>query len=255
MDCIPAAASDVYNLQDNTGGLDSQGFGLSCSQSSTDTTFNPIPTHTDSPGTSSGIAYNSQVNWGCQPFAGVGKRPLVSPESSPVKQKLRVGDDLLSSLHIVVWCCDCSTAYDVSSRCAAARASQQSLLHNQEPCKDNAQHVCQASLLLIRGQTAVVACSQAGLIAGINILCTVQTTGAVLQMSEPEVLAFRGRRSGTSQVRRKLATNAVMQNYKPPPTAPVPAAKVVLVQRTINELFSRQTASPAQDTVEDMQLV
>ncbi len=93
MDCIPAAASDVYNLQESTGGLDSQGFGLS-SQSSTDTVFNPVPSITDSPDTSSAVAYNTQVSWGCQPFAGVGKRPLVSPGSSPVKQKPRVSHAL-----------------------------------------------------------------------------------------------------------------------------------------------------------------
>ncbi len=89
VDGIPAAASDVYNLQESTGGLDSQGFGLS-SQSSTDTAFHPVSNNTDSPDTSSTFAFNSQVNWGCQPFAGVGKRPLVSPGSSPVKQKPRV---------------------------------------------------------------------------------------------------------------------------------------------------------------------
>ena len=89
MDGIPAAASDVYNLQASTGGLDSQGFGLS-SQSSTDTAFHTVVNNTDSPDTSSTFAFNSQVNWGCQPFAGVGKRPLVSPGSSPVKQKPRV---------------------------------------------------------------------------------------------------------------------------------------------------------------------
>lgn len=89
VDSIPAAASDVYNLQDNTGGLDSQGFGLS-SQSSTDTTFQPAADVTDSPGTEQALPFNQQVNWGCQPFAGVGKRPLVSPGSSPVKQKPRV---------------------------------------------------------------------------------------------------------------------------------------------------------------------
>lgn len=90
VDSIPAAASDVYNLQDNTGGLDSQGFGLS-SQSSTDTTFQPAANVTDSPDTETALPFNQQVNWGCQPFAGVGKRPLVSPGSSPVKQKPRVG--------------------------------------------------------------------------------------------------------------------------------------------------------------------
>ena len=77
-----------------------------------------------------------------------------------------------------------------------------------------------------------------------------------LQVSEPEVLAFRGRRTGTSHVRRKLATNAVMQNYKPPPTAPTDVTtKGVPVQRTINELFQRQTASALVDNVDDMQLV
>ena len=89
MDGIPAAASDVYNLQESTGGLDSQGFGLS-SQSSTDTAFPAVSNNTDSPDSDSTFAFNSQVNWGCQPFAGVGKRPLVSPGSSPVKQKPRV---------------------------------------------------------------------------------------------------------------------------------------------------------------------
>lgn len=89
VDGIPAAASDVYNLQESTGGLDSQGFGLS-SQSSTETAFHPVSNNTDSPDSNSTLAFNSQVNWGCQPFAGVGKRPLVSPGSSPVKQKPRV---------------------------------------------------------------------------------------------------------------------------------------------------------------------
>ncbi len=76
-----------------------------------------------------------------------------------------------------------------------------------------------------------------------------------LQVSEPEVLAFRGRRTGTCQVRRKLATNAVLQNYKPPPTAPAAGAstKGVPVQRTINELFQKAAAS-ALDSLEDMQL-
>ncbi|DBA91725.1 hypothetical protein WJX77_001180 [Trebouxia sp. C0004] len=163
VDGIPAAASDVYNLQESTGGLDSQGFGLS-SQSSTDTAFHPITNNTDSPDSSSTFAFNSQVNWGCQPFAGVGKRPLVSPGSSPIKQKPRV--------------------------------------------------------------------------------------------SEPEVLAFRGRRAGASQVRRKLATNAVLQKYKPPPTAPAAGASTrgVPVQRTINELFQKQAAAAALDSLVDMQL-
>ena len=89
VDSIPAAASDVYNLQDNTGGLDCQGFGLS-SQSSADTVFQPAAGVADSPGTESMLPFHQQVNWGCQPFAGVGKRPLVSPGSSPVKQKPRV---------------------------------------------------------------------------------------------------------------------------------------------------------------------
>ena len=93
VDSIPAAASDVYNLQDNTGGLDSQGFGLS-SQSSAETTFQPAADVADSPGTGSALPFNQQVNWGCQPFAGVGKRPLVSPGSSPVKQKPRVSHNL-----------------------------------------------------------------------------------------------------------------------------------------------------------------
>ena len=75
-------------------------------------------------------------------------------------------------------------------------------------------------------------------------------------MSEPEVLAFRGRRTGASQVRRKLATNAVMQNYKPPPTVPVAslATKGVPVQRTIHELFQRKAAATTLTTLEDMQL-
>lgn len=78
----------------------------------------------------------------------------------------------------------------------------------------------------------------------------------VLQVSEPEVLAFRGRRTGISQVRRKLATNAVLQNYKPPPTAPAAGAPTrgVPVQRTINELFQKQAAATALDFLEDMQL-
>ncbi len=79
----------------------------------------------------------------------------------------------------------------------------------------------------------------------------------VLQVSEPEVLAFRGRRTGTSQVRRKLATNAVLQHYKPPPTAPAAAGaptRGVPVQRTINELFQKQAAATALDSLEDMQL-
>ena len=97
VDSIPAAASDVYNLQDNTGGLDSQGFGLS-SQSSADTTFQPAADVSDSPGTGSTLPFQQQVNWGCQPFAGVGKRPLVvSPGSSPVKQKPRVSRNSSSS--------------------------------------------------------------------------------------------------------------------------------------------------------------
>lgn len=96
VDSIPAAASDIYNLQDSTGGLDLQGFGLS-SQSSTDTTFQLAPDVADSPGTGSAYPFNQQVNWGCQPFAGVGKRPLVSPGSSPVKQKPRVGHDSFST--------------------------------------------------------------------------------------------------------------------------------------------------------------
>ena len=89
LDSFPAAASDVYNLQETAGGLDSQGFGLS-SQSSTDTTFAPQSFSTESDDSESPMPSNSQVNWGCQPFAGVGKRPLVSPASSPVKQKPRI---------------------------------------------------------------------------------------------------------------------------------------------------------------------
>ena len=89
LDCFPSAASDVYNLQDTAGGLDAQGFGLS-SQSSTDTAFNPSLIKEDSQDSDSPTPSNTQVNWGCQPFAGVGKRPLVSPASSPVKQKPRL---------------------------------------------------------------------------------------------------------------------------------------------------------------------
>lgn len=166
VDCIPAVASDAYNLQDSIGGLDSQGFGLS-SQSSADTVFQPASEIADSPDTGSAFPFNQQVSWGCQPFAGVGKRPLVSPGSSPVKQKPQV------------------------------------------------------------------------------------------QISQLEpMLAFRGRKTGTSQVRRKLATNAVMQNYRAPPTVPVAALPVkgMPVQRTLDELFKRQNALPdtatAMDTLE-----
>ena len=95
LDCMPPAASDIYNLQESTGGLDSQGFGLS-SQNSTDTAVNTLSNDIDSPEASSALVYNSQLKWGCQPFAGVGKRPLVSPGSSPVKQKPRVSLDLLA---------------------------------------------------------------------------------------------------------------------------------------------------------------
>lgn len=69
-----------------------------------------------------------------------------------------------------------------------------------------------------------------------------------MQAREPEpTLAFRGRKTSTLQVRRKLATNAVMQNYKPPPTVPV----VILPskgQRTLDELFKKQNAVPIADT-------
>ena len=78
----------------------------------------------------------------------------------------------------------------------------------------------------------------------------------VLQMAEPEVLAFRGRRTGTAQVRRKLATSAVMQNYKPPPTAPIAStsSKGIPVQRTIQELFQRHEAAVIADEVDSMQI-
>ena len=78
-----------------------------------------------------------------------------------------------------------------------------------------------------------------------------------MEQQQPEVLAFRGRRTGTSQVRRKLATNAVMQNYKPPPTAPVngTSSKGTPVQRTIQELFQRQAAAvTAADTAVSMEV-
>lgn len=78
-----------------------------------------------------------------------------------------------------------------------------------------------------------------------------------LQAREPEpVLTFRGRKTGTSQVRRKLATNAVMQNYKPPPTAAISALslKSVPVQRTLDELFRRHNAASAGDDAIDMEV-
>ena len=87
-----------------------------------------------------------------------------------------------------------------------------------------------------------------------------QTNCIVLQaveVQQPEVLAFRGRRTGTSQVRRKLATSAVMQNYKPPPTAPVAdtSSNGTPVQRTIQELFQRQAAAvTAADTAVSMEV-
>ena len=98
-------------------------------------------------------------------------------------------------------------------------------------------------------------------------LCNVQPQVTLLncrcawlqvQAEEPlTTLAFRGRRTGTSEVRRKLATNAVMQNYKPPPTAPVSSLpmKSAPVQRTIDKLFKRQNAVTAADTAADMELL
>ena len=91
-------------------------------------------------------------------------------------------------------------------------------------------------------------------VTGLNCTCA----WLQVQAEEPlTTLAFRGRRTGMSQVRRKLATNAVMQNYKPPPTAPVFTLpmKTAPVQRTIDELFKRQNAVTAPDTAADMELL
>lgn len=68
-------------------------------------------------------------------------------------------------------------------------------------------------------------------------------------------LSFKGRRSGTTNVRRKLATSAVIQNYKPPPTAKLAAVSKGPMQRTIDELFQRQAASSMQvEEASSMQL-
>ena len=68
-----------------------------------------------------------------------------------------------------------------------------------------------------------------------------------MQAREPEpTLVFRGRKTSTLQVRRKLATNAVMQNYKPPPTAP--ASSLPLGQKTVDELFKKQKALATADS-------
>ena len=76
-------------------------------------------------------------------------------------------------------------------------------------------------------------------------MLTLRCVATQVQSREPEAtIAFRGRKTGVSQVRRKLATSAVMQNYKPPPTAPVAAlpGRGMPVQRTLDELFHRQNA-------------
>lgn len=76
-------------------------------------------------------------------------------------------------------------------------------------------------------------------------------SGAVSQSA----LSFKGRRSGTSNVRRKLATSAVLQNYKPPPTAKLAAVPKGPMQRTIDELFHKQAVASSQmDEVSSMQL-
>lgn len=112
VDCQPAAASDVYNMQRNQAGLDGQGFGLSQSSSTTGYASSPGTHHGFSQGFSSSqsscqttVSIEAESSedmdtadtvssnagpWGIQPFAGIGKRPLVSPASSPVKQKPRV---------------------------------------------------------------------------------------------------------------------------------------------------------------------
>ena len=79
-----------------------------------------------------------------------------------------------------------------------------------------------------------------------------------VQVSQPEpTLAFRGRKTGALQVRRKLATNAVMHNYRAPPTVPVAALPVkgMPVQKTLDELFKRQTAAPVAETAVDMDVL
>ena len=108
IDCKPAAASDVYNMQLNQGGLDSEGFGLSqgssqngvglsLSQSSCQTGFSSSQTSSQTAATiesesseemeTASTSNGNVVSWGIEPFAGVGKRPFVSPASSPVKRK------------------------------------------------------------------------------------------------------------------------------------------------------------------------
>ena len=114
IDGKPAAASDVYNMQLNQGGLDSQGFGLSesSSQNGCDLSlsqsscqngfgFSSSQTSTQTAATiesesseemeTASTSNGAIVSWGIEPFAGVGKRPFVSPASSPVKRKPKAG--------------------------------------------------------------------------------------------------------------------------------------------------------------------
>lgn len=98
-------------MQRNQGGLDCQGFGLSqgsqtgsslsqgtyqglsqafsLSQGSCQTAVSVEAESSEDMDTADTVSSNAQP-WGIQPFAGIGKRPLVSPASSPVKQKPKV---------------------------------------------------------------------------------------------------------------------------------------------------------------------
>lgn len=82
------------------------------------------------------------------------------------------------------------------------------------------------------------------LILACAILQVVEVTASTQSAAVPQgALSFKGRRAGTSNVRRKLATSAVIQNYKPPPTAKPATVPKGPMQRTINELFCKQAAA------------
>ena len=69
----------------------SQAFSLS--QDSCQTAVSIEAESSEDMDTADTISSNAQP-WGIQPFAGIGKRPLVSPASSPVKQKPKVSSGI-----------------------------------------------------------------------------------------------------------------------------------------------------------------
>lgn len=133
IDCQPAAASDIYNTQRRQAGLDGQGFGLahsssqasyvtspgmsqgfSLSQNSCQTTFNVEAESSEDMDTADTVSSSNAVPWGIQPFAGIGKRPLVSPASSPVKRKPKVVVQQISTAYVRIMHVPCSNVVQPS---------------------------------------------------------------------------------------------------------------------------------------------